>query len=62
MTSVNSINYGSIHISDDRDQSRGERENTGGGQVSPGDGEETQQEPLPQPESWISRHKQFIGD
>ena len=62
MTSVNSTNYGSIHISDDRDQSRGEREKTGGGQVSTGGWEETYQELLPQPESWKSRHKQFIGE
>jgi len=58
---MNSTNYGSIHISDDRDQSRGEREKTGGGQVSTGGWEETYQELLPQPESWKSRHKQFIG-
>ena len=56
MTSVNSTNYGSIHISDDRDQTWGEREKTG-------DQEETYQEILPsQPESWKSRHKQFIGE
>ena len=61
MTSVNSKNYGSIHISDDRDESRGEMEKTEGGQVSPGDGE-TYQELQPQPESWNSRHKQFIGE
>ena len=55
MTSVNSTNYGSIHISDDRDQTWGEGEKTG-------DREETYQELQPtQPESWKSRHKQFFG-
>jgi len=54
MTSINSTNYGSIHIRDDRDQPRGEREKTGGL-------DDTYQELLPQQESWKSRHKQFIG-
>ena len=62
MTSVNSKNYGSIHTSDDRDQSRGEMEKTEGGQVRPGGGEETYQELLPQPEDWKTRHKQLIGE
>ena len=62
MTSVNSTNYGSIHISDDHDQSSGEREKTGGGYVSIGGQEATYTELLPQPESWKSRHKQFIGE
>jgi len=61
MTSVNSTNYGSIHIRDDHDQSSGEREKTGGGYVSIGGQEATYTELLPQPESWKSRHKQFIG-
>ena len=50
MTSANSKNYGSIHITDD-----GEREKTGYQ-------EETYQVLVPtQPESWRSRYKQFIG-
>ena len=53
MTSINSTNYGSIHIWDDWDQPRGEREETGG----------LDEELLPQQqESWKSRHKQFIGE
>ena len=55
MTSINSTNYGSIHIRDDRDQPRGEREKTGGL-------DDTYQELLPQQESWKSRHKQSIGE
>ena len=55
MTSINSTNYGSIHIRDDRDQTRGEREKAGGL-------DDTHQELLPQQESWKSRHKQFIGE
>lgn len=54
MTGINSTNYGSIHIRDDRDQPRGVREKTGGL-------DDTYQELLPQQESWNSRHKQFIG-
>ena len=62
MTSVNNKNYGSLHISDNRDLSRDEREKIGdNGYVSMSEGD-PYQEVQPEQESWRTRHKQFIGE
>ena len=59
MTSVNSKNYGSVHISDNSDERKKIGDN---GYVSMSeDQEELYQELLPVQGSWTTRHKQFIG-
>jgi len=59
MTSVNSKNYGSVHISDNSDERKKIGDN---GYVSMSeDQEELYQELLHVQESWTTRHKQFIG-
>ena len=54
-------NYGSIHISDNRDLRRDEREKIRDTEYVRMSEEDPYQELLPEQESWTIRHKQFIG-
>ena len=64
MTSVYNKNYGSIHISDNRDLRRDEREKIGDTEYvrMSEDQEDPSQELPPDQESGTTRHKQFIGE
>ena len=62
MTSVNSKNYGSVHISDNRDLNTDEREKTGDNKYVSLSEEDPYQELEPVQESWRTRHKQCIGE